>query len=235
MAHLKKTAIVLAGGKGSRMHSEIPKQYMNLKGKPVLYYSLATFENSCVDEIILVTGEEEMHQCKQEIVERYGFSKVAAVVCGGAQRYDSVMNGLGAIKEPEGLVFIHDGARPLVSLEIIERCMQDAMQFQASVAAVPAKDTMKIADESGFAVETPDRNTLWQIQTPQVFDYKLIYSAYSKMVSDEDRGNITDDAMIIEKYTDKKVKLTMGSYSNIKITTPEDMILAEALLTADEI
>jgi 2-C-methyl-D-erythritol 4-phosphate cytidylyltransferase len=230
MPHLKKTAIILAGGKGSRMHSEIPKQYLDLNGKPVLYYSLEVFEKSCIDEIILVAEETQIDWCRQEIVEQYGFSKVVAIVSGGAQRYDSVQSGLAAMENKEGIVLIHDGARPLVSVNIIDRCIQDVMKYRACVAAVPVKDTIKIADESGFAFETPDRSTLWQIQTPQVFDCELILLAYAKMLCDDNRGNITDDAMIVEKYTDEKVKLTMGSYSNIKITTPEDMVVAKALL-----
>lgn len=229
---MKKTAIVLAGGTGKRMNSSIPKQYMSLKGKPVLFYSLAAFEKSSIDEIVLVCGESDISICKNQIVEAYGFHKVKKIVIGGKERYDSVVNGLHAMEQPEqdDVVLIHDGARPCLTQGVIERCLEDVSKFHACVAAVPVKDTIKVANQEGFAIHTPDRNTLWQIQTPQVFDAKLIINAYHSMMADCNRGSITDDAMVVEKYTDIPVKLTMGGYNNIKITTPEDINLAEELL-----
>lgn len=243
---MRKVAIVLAGGRGSRMKSELPKQYIQLKGKPVLYYSLDAFEKSCVDEVILVSGVSEMEYCRCEIVDKYGFGKVTKILPGGQERYHSVFNGLCAVssktamsnadrpvsenKDEQTVVMIHDGARPCISQEIIDRCLADVIQYHACVAAVPIKDTVKIADEAGYAQVTPDRNRVWQIQTPQVFDYPLIKSAYERMISNQNRGNITDDAMVVEQYTPVKVKLTMGSYNNIKITTPGDLVLAERLL-----
>lgn len=244
---MKKVAIVLAGGKGSRMKSEVPKQYMQLNGRPVLYYSLDVFEKSSIDEIILVSGPSEIEYCRCEIVDKYGFDKVTKIVPGGQERYHSVFNGLRAVLSKavcmsekikttaaygseQTVVLIHDGARPCISQEMIDRCLAETAKYHACVAAVPIKDTVKIADEAGFAQVTPDRSRVWQIQTPQVFDYSLIASAYEKMMSDPNRGNITDDAMVVEHYTSVKVKLTMGSYDNIKITTPGDLILAEQLL-----
>lgn len=229
---MKTVAIVLAGGKGSRMNSEIPKQYLPLCGKPVLYYSLKVFERSSVDDIVLVVGPEDIEYCRQNIVIRYGFKKVTRIVPGGKERYDSVINGLRAVRclaEPQA-VLIHDGARPCITQNLIERCIQDVLKYQACVAAVPIKDTVKLADADGFAQMTPDRNRVWQIQTPQVFILELIKNAYEVMIKDSDRGNITDDAMVVERYTPVKVKLTMGAYENIKITTPEDFALAEQLL-----
>lgn len=226
--NVKTSAIILAAGRGSRMKSNVPKQYMQINDKPVLYYSMSAFEGSDVDEIIVVTGAEEVEYCKNEIIEKYGFKKVSAVVCGGAERYNSVMNGLLAVSKDTDYVFIHDGARPCVTRKVIDNCYADVKKYGAAVAAVPVKDTIKIADEQGFAKLTPDRSSLWQIQTPQCFSYKLALSAYKTMISDDNKGNITDDAMVIEKYTDVKVKLTMGEYNNIKITTPEDIAVVQA-------
>lgn len=237
----KKTAIVLAAGQGKRMRSDKPKQYLLLKGKPLLYYSLYTFQNSFVDEIILVVGIGEEAYCRNEIVEKYGFTKVKQIIAGGKERYHSVANGLKAVKE-SGYVFIHDGARPFLTEEILQRCYEAARMYRACVAAVPVKDTVKVADCDDFAVQTPDRSTLWQIQTPQVFETRLITEAYEKMMlqrgktdaEQEDtaapKRRITDDAMAVEAFTDVPVKLVQGSYENIKITTPEDMAVAEALL-----
>ena len=228
---MKNIAIVLAGGRGSRMESDIPKQYMSLCGKPVLYYALNAFQNSVIDEIIIVSGADDVEHCQKEIVEKYGMTKVSKVVSGGKERYDSVINGLRAIEGTDGYVFIHDGARPCVSEGIIERCLQDVKKHKACVAAVPVKDTIKVVDKERFSVTTPDRSTLWQIQTPQVFELALVRQAYEKMYRDEARGNITDDAMVVEKYSDTRVKMSLGGYNNIKITTPEDMIIAAAMLS----
>lgn len=230
---IKRVAIILAGGRGSRMNSEIPKQYMLLKGKPVLYYSIKAFEHSVVDEIILVAGAGDIDYCRREIVEKFGFNKISAIVAGGTERYYSVLNGLRAVALSNGgeiYVFIHDGARPCVTGQIIEKCNSDVELYKACVAAMPVKDTIKVADEGGWAKDTPSRNFLWQIQTPQCFEYNLVKNAYEAMAEDEKRGVITDDAMVVEKYTDSKVKLTEASYKNIKITTPEDLAVAELFL-----
>lgn len=235
---MEKIAVVLAGGRGSRMKSDIPKQYLLIHDKPVLYYSLKMFQESEIDKIILVAGHDDIAMCSRDIVEKYQFDKVVKVVEGGAQRYDSVYHALKAIKElkigsddgKDSYVFIHDGARPCVNQEIIHRCYLAAEQFGACTAAVPVKDTIKVVDKEGFAVDTPDRNTLWQVQTPQTFRYDIIQRAYEKMFLDKEKGGITDDAMLVERYTDVKVKMAMGSYNNIKITTPEDMGAAARIL-----
>ena len=239
MEQVKKAAIVLAAGHGKRMHSKVAKQYLLLNGEPVLVHALRAFEMSGMDTIILVTGADEVEFCRKDIVETYGFSSVKQVVPGGKERYDSVWNGLCALKAagfPEdGIVLIHDGARPLVDGEIIARAVDGACSYSACVAAMPVKDTIKVADADGFSESTPDRSTLWQIQTPQAFRFELIYRAYEKIFAPgADRSHITDDAMVVELMTDTKVKFVEGSYSNIKVTTPEDMVIAEALLYKGE-
>ena len=232
-------AIILAGGKGSRMQSEIPKQYMKINGRPVIYYALEAFSESSVDKIVLVTGNacidgmDEKTYCIERIIKPYKFEKVIIVTEGGKERYNSVYNGLEALKKQGKVpdyVLIHDGARACITTDLIEKCICEAEKYKACVAAVPVKDTIKISDENGYAVNTPDRNTLWQIQTPQSFEYELIMDAYEKMIKDSARGNITDDAMVVEKYTSVRVKLTQSSYKNIKITTPDDIIIAESFI-----
>lgn len=222
----KNVAIVLAAGQGKRMKSNIQKQYLLIKNKPVLYYTLSAFETSpLISEIILVTGKDEIEYCREEIVKKYGFQKVHKIIAGGKERYHSVYEGIQAIDEAD-YVYIHDGARPFVDEEIIERACEAVEKYQACVAGMPVKDTIKIADEAGYASETPDRRRVWQVQTPQVFEYKLIKNAYDRLMETEPEG-ITDDAMVVEIMTRHKVKLVEGSYRNIKITTPEDLDIAE--------
>lgn len=230
----KTAAIVLAAGRGSRMKSKIQKQYLLLKEKPVLYYSLKTFEDSFVDEIVLVTGEDEIDYCRSEIVEKFGFRKVSRIVAGGKERYHSVFNGLQTLENCE-YVFIHDGARPFVTEEILERAYETVKKEQACVVGMPVKDTIKLADENGYAADTPRRDLIWMVQTPQVFSYALIKNAYAAFLAQEEKLlaegiKITDDAMVAEHFTAVRVKLVEGSYENIKITTPEDMKIAETFL-----
>lgn len=236
------TAIVLAAGSGSRMKSSVAKQYMLVKGKPLICYALQTVEESAViDECILVTAEADIPYMQREIVEKYGFSKVSAVIAGGAERYLSVANACRRLAEREqnfdrsGYVFIHDGARPFLTEQILQDTYGAVVKCGACVAAVPVKDTIKIADAEGFAVSTPDRRLVWNVQTPQVFEAELIIEAYEALRRElpriQEKGiSITDDASVVELFTDKKVKLVEGSYENIKITTPEDIKMAEVLL-----
>ena len=223
----KISAIVLAAGKGSRMNSTTKKQFMEMNGKPVLWYSLFAFENYGVDQIILVTGKEDVEYCRKEIVGKYGFTKVTDIVEGGKERYQSVYNGLK--KVTGDIVMIHDGARPLVSGAIIDRCVKGTLEYGACVAGVPVKDTIKILDENKIVTETPDRNCLWITQTPQSFTYELVKNAYDKMQK-SNSGNVTDDAMVVERFSDHKIRFVEGEYSNIKVTTPEDIFIAEMLL-----
>lgn len=223
---MKNIAVVLAAGQGKRMQSKVQKQYLLINEKPVLYHTLRVFEKSpIISGIILVTGKEEIGYCKEEIVEKYGFTKVHKIVAGGKERYHSVYEGIKAI-ETADYVYIHDGARPFVEEEILERANEAVQEYKACVVGMPVKDTIKIANAQGFAVETPDRRSLWQVQTPQVFAYELIKNAYKELLENEPDG-ITDDAMVIETMTDHKVKLVEGSYRNIKITTPEDLEIAQ--------
>ena len=228
------SAIVLSGGSGSRMKSDMPKQYLELNGKPVLYYALKAFQDSCVDEIVIVVGSNYLDFCQKEIVEKYALDKVVSIVEGGKERYHSVYEGLKAVNDKCEYVLIHDGARPLLTNEIIEKSIESVKKDKACVVGVPVKDTIKVIDELGYADATLDRATLWQVQTPQTFDYVLIDEAYKKVFDDMAQGKdvptITDDAMIIEYASDKKVRMIHGDYRNIKVTTPEDMGVAELFL-----
>lgn len=232
MEKQKYAAIVLAAGSGKRMNSKVHKQYLIIQDRPVLYYSLKAFENSAVDEIVLVVGKGEEEFCRKEIVDKYGISKVKAIVEGGKERYHSVFEGLKQTSDAD-YVLIHDGARPFVNQDIIRRCMQEVQKYQACVVGMPVKDTIKIADEECYAKQTPDRKNVWMIQTPQTFSYALIYEAYEEMLKTEDTA-ITDDAMVLERIKGKKSKLIEGSYRNIKITTPEDLLIADVYLQHPE-
>ncbi len=218
------TAIVLAAGQGSRMGTEIPKQFLDFQGAPLLVHALRAFENSpLIDDILLVASEAYLNYCRTEIVDKYGIQKVRAVIKGGAERYDSVYEALQRAEGSE-FVLIHDGARPFITGDIIERTVQAVRSCRAAAAAVPSKDTIKIADPDGFVIATPDRASCWNMQTPQAFSYRLLMEA-NEIIRSSENGytGITDDAMIVEKSGLAKVKLVMGSYENIKITTPDDL------------
>ncbi len=238
------TAIILAAGTGSRMKSSVAKQYMLLDGKPLIWYALRAIEESkIIDDCILVTGAEDIAYVQKEIVDKYGFHKVDRITVGGAERYLSVGNALDVIADGtrekanrDGFVFIHDGARPFLTEEMLQNAYEAVKEHHACVVAMPVKDTIKIADEAGFAASTPERKRVWAVQTPQVFDKQLILHAYKKLREHQaeltSRGiQVTDDASVVELFTEQKVKLVQGSYENIKITTPEDIKIAEAFLT----
>lgn len=223
------TAIVLAAGQGKRMHSKIQKQFLEIGGKPILYYSMECFQKSpLIQDIILVTGEDMISYCQSEIVEKYDFTKVCKVTAGGKERYDSVYAGLLCCQDTD-YVYIHDGARPFVTEEMIQRGYEAVKRTNACVMGMPSKDTVKLADPSGYIKETPDRKIVWNIQTPQIFSYDLIRGAYES-IRKKDMSNVTDDAMVVEQETGTKILLVEGSYQNIKITTPEDLDIAEAFL-----
>lgn len=220
------TAVVLAAGLGKRMNESVPKQYLLLNQKPILYYSLKAFEESAVDDMILVAANVEEEFCKNEIVERFGFKKVRAVVAGGKERYHSVYEGLKAVKNTD-YVLIHDGARPFINTDMIQRSIEAVRLHDACVVGMPVKDTIKILDADHFVADTPKRDLVWQIQTPQTFAYSLIFAAYREIMKRDDI-QITDDAMVLEHMTGKKIRVIEGDYRNIKITTPEDMAVARA-------
>lgn len=224
-------AVVLAAGSGKRMHSDIKKQFLLIQDRPVIYYSLKTFQESFIDEIVLVVSEEDIGYCKKEIVEKYHFTKVKYITAGGRERYHSVAAGLKYLADCD-YAFIHDGARPMITDAILNRACTCVKESNACVVGMPVKDTIKIADKNGYIAKTPDRNLVWMIQTPQVFAYPLIREAYDKLLAAEEnlkiQGiNITDDAMVVETLMNHPVKLVEGSYENIKITTPEDLAVAE--------
>lgn len=312
MTRKNTTAIIVAAGAGKRMNSPIKKQYIEIAGHPVLYYTIRAFEESRVDDIVIVTGADETEYVKKEIVEKYGFCKVSCVCAGGRERFDSVYEGIRQVKmksdptceelreikkksecsrqiemsnesscvDAEGkaagdkqrcsdYVLIHDGVRMLVTPELINRCIDAVYENGACVAAVPVKDTIKecgtivssgnikqcetvaqsedpvyehgmkdiLRPEQALAVEkTLDRSRLYLIQTPQCFELGLIDSAFEKMFGRPvtERPAVTDDAMVVEIFTDHKVMIVEGDYKNIKITTPDDLELAEFRLKQRE-
>ena len=224
---MSNTAIVLAGGNGSRMKSDIPKQYINIEDKPIIYYSLMAMEASAyIDRIILVTRVEDLDYCKEEIVDKYRFTKVTDIVAGGSERYLSVYNGLVYAKNSD-YVWIHDGARPCVDEDMLARLSVTVQEFGTAVAGVLSKDTIKIVNSNGIVESTPDRSRLWQVQTPQVFKTSELVQAYDRLMSAHNIGNITDDAMVMEHFGDLPVHMAEGNYCNIKVTTPEDIFLVK--------
>lgn len=232
--NIRTVAVVLAAGQGRRMHSDVQKQYILLHDRPVIFYTLKAFQESFIDEIILVVGKGEEEYCRSEIVGKYNFTKVSKIVEGGSERYHSVANGLKAV-EGEGYVFIHDGARSFITEEILMRAYEAVRKHDACVVGMPVKDTIKIVDENHFAKLTPNRETLWQVQTPQVFSISLAKDAYERLLIKEEELKaqgiqITDDAMVVETLMEHPVKLVEGSYENIKITTPEDLKIADLFI-----
>ena len=249
MKRKRNALILLAGGRGSRMGSDIPKQFMMLGGMPLIRHSLETVQSSAlIDECILVSGKEDIPAIR-DIVDRGGYDKVSLIVPGGAERYLSVVNGCEALIEKyegceafEGMpeiILVHDGARPFVDDGIISRCLEGVRVTGGCVAAVPSKDTVKIADKDGVVTDEPVRSSVWCMQTPQVFALPVIRAACEAVrnagCSDDPEmeaalSGITDDARMVSLFTDTKIKLVMGSYENIKVTTPVDLIIAERIL-----
>ena len=220
------SAIVLAGGRGKRMNYHKSKQFIEIKGKPVLVYTLEKFiYNKSIDEVILVLPEDEVDYCQKEVLQKYCL-KVDRIVFGGKERQDSVFNALEAMEKAD-IVLIHDGARPFINEKIIEEGIKYANIYGAAAPGVTPKDTIKIKNEDNISVDTPDRNTLVAVQTPQCFKYDEIYQCHRKIK--EENAIVTDDTSVVERYG-HKVYLYEGDYTNIKITTPEDLILAERLI-----
>ncbi len=223
----RNCAVILAAGKGSRMRQGINKQYLKINNHPILYYTLKAFTQcDCIDEIIVVVAEGEMEYCRQEIVYKYNFSKVKDVIVGGKERQDSVLKGLEALSDCE-IVLIHDGARPFINETIISSAVLYANIYGATACGVRPKDTIKIVDSLGFSIETPDREMLFCVQTPQAFKYDLILKCHMKISGEG--AKVTDDTMVVERYG-SKVYLYEGSYNNIKITTPEDLEIGRQIL-----
>ena len=225
------TAVVLAAGRGTRMGTSTAKQYLEIVGKPVLARALDAFQSSpLIDDVILVTDQAHVEYCRAQIVEPGKYTKVTRILEGGRERYESVWNALRAIRplEQPQYVFIHDGARPFVTGEIIERAYRAVCKCNACVVGMPVKDTIKLVNREGMIESSPDRSMVWQAQTPQVFSVPLIVEAFTRQMR-EDCTGITDDAMVVEAQMGVKAHMVMGSYANIKITTPEDLFMAEVL------
>ncbi len=216
-------AIIAAAGKGRRM-GLMDKAFLMLKDKPVLYYSVLPFEKSdLVDEIVIAVNKEKVNYAKK-IIDKYGFKKAKKVVAGGSERQDSVYNALESIAE-SGYILVHDAARPLVSEGLIQEVMKAAQKFGAAVPACPVADTIKRGKE--FVEETLVRESLWVVQTPQAFGYEILKKAYETARRNRYYG--TDDSSLIERFG-YEIKIVEGYPENIKITTPSDLVIAEALL-----
>ncbi|UFS72368.1 2-C-methyl-D-erythritol 4-phosphate cytidylyltransferase [Geomonas sp. RF6] len=222
-------ALIPAAGMGKRMGAGMNKQYLLLDGKPILAHTLAVFEEApFIDGIYLVVPEQEIPFCRTEVVERFGFTKVRGIVPGGAERQHSVRNGLCAMTgaAEDDVILIHDGVRPFVTAAMLEAAARGASRSAGAVVAVPVKDTVKVAAD-GMIVETPPRAGLWLAQTPQAFRYGVIREAHEAAEKEGFLG--TDDASLLERHG-SRLEIVAGDYRNIKITTPEDMLLAEAFL-----
>lgn len=226
---MKTIAIIPAAGFGIRMSSDIPKQYLKLNDRPILSITVKKF-NECalINEIILVVPPMDVDFCKKEIVEKFGFNKVIKVIPGGSRRQDSVRAGIEAIEGECDSVLIHDGVRPFVKSETIEKTVKLIPENRAVITALPAKDTVKKVGEGGFVLKTYDRRLLWLVQTPQAFLYEDIYNAHMKALM-EGWDELTDDALLMEKMG-IPVRVIPGDEENIKITTPHDLEYAEFLL-----
>ena len=222
------SAIILAGGKGKRMGSAISKQFIDIKGKPIIYYTLKKFsENKKIDNIIVVLPEDEVKYFKENILKKYEL-RINKIVIGGKERQDSVYNALKSLKNSStDIVLIHDGARPFISERIINEGIKFAEIYGAAAPGVMPKDTIKVKNEKNFSVDTPNRANLVSIQTPQVFKFDEILECHEKIRYNGEM--VTDDTMVVEKYG-YSVYLYDGEYTNNKVTTPEDLILAERLI-----
>ena len=221
------SVIIAAAGMSNRMGSKINKQFIAIDNKPILVHTIEKFERcEFIDEIILVSKEEEVEYCRKEIVKKYKFKKVNNIVRGGKERQFSIYNGLLALGEKTDIVLTHDGARPFIKVEDIEKGIEGVIKYGACVIGVPVKDTIKVVEEDEKVHHTPKRSLLWSAQTPQCFWKELIKKGYEHAISESIIG--TDDSSLVE-HIGHDVKMIMGSYDNIKITTPEDLIIAESL------
>jgi len=225
---MKIVALILAAGRGMRMGTAKKKPYLLLAGKPVVYYTLFEFEQSpLIDEIVLVVGQDEVPYARSSLVDAFQFTKVSTIVVGGLKRQDSVWEGLRAVKSDCEVVMVHDGVRPFISQALLQKTGQAMENSGAAIVAVPVKDTIKTVSPQREVLTTLDRSTLWAIQTPQVFRRDLLEKAFEKAI--DDRFYATDDAALVERLGER-VTIVEGSYENIKITTPEDLVLGEAIL-----
>jgi 2-C-methyl-D-erythritol 4-phosphate cytidylyltransferase len=225
---LKTIAIIPAGGTGKRMGGEIPKQYLLLAGLPILVHTLRVFQQSpLIDEILLTVPEGDIENVRQDVVGRYGLSRVSLVLAGGSQRQDSVRNALAYVREEHRIVVVHDGVRPFVTGELIERAVTGAKSCGAITVGVPVRDTVKSVVGEGWVSGTVPRESLWLTQTPQAFRREVILAAYDRAAADGFYG--TDDASLVER-TGIPVRMIPGDRDNIKVTTPDDLVHGERIL-----
>ena len=223
--------VIVAAGTGSRMNMGINKQFIKLEGKEIIAYTIEKFyNNSNIEDIVVVVKEDESEFFKKEILDKYNFKNVK-IAYGGKERQDSVYNGLKLLDEKCDVVLIHDGARPFVSDKIIDKSIEEAKENKAIVVGVPVKDTIKVIDNDKNIVDTPNRSVLWAVQTPQTFDYNILIDAYKDAFKNKFYG--TDDAMLVERIG-YKVKMLEGSYNNIKITTQEDLNIGSQILRVQD-
>lgn len=219
--------VIVAAGTGSRMKMGINKQFIKLEGKEIIAYTIEKFyNNSNIEDIVVVVKEDESEFFKKEILDKYNFKNIK-IAYGGKERQDSVYNGLKLLDKKCDVVLIHDGARPFVSDKIIYNCIEEVKEHKAIVVGVPVKDTIKVIDNDKNIVDTPNRSVLWAVQTPQTFDYNILIDAYKDAFKSGFYG--TDDAMLVERIG-YKVKMVEGSYNNIKITTQEDLSVGSQIL-----
>lgn len=229
---MKVAAVIPAAGLGKRM-GNIKKPYLDLAGKPILIHTLTVFQHCpLIDKIIVIAAAGDEQNCFRDMINPYGLNKVYKVVTGGDTRQESVFNGIKILPEDTSIVIVHDCVRPFVKEEMIKNTLEAANQWGAATVAIPVKDTIKEADDDNFVVKTIDRQKLWSIQTPQAFKYRLILQAH--IYARENNIQVTDDASLIEKLGIHRVKLVMGSEENIKITTPGDLAIAEAILKSEK-
>ena len=224
----KVTVLIPAAGMGRRMGKAVAKQFLPLGDKPMFAHTLLAFQRAAeIDEIIPVLSKEDMESCLRDVIEQYHITKVKTLVVGGKERQDSVMNGLQKLEKDASVVLVHDGVRPFVTAEMIRESVELAKKGECVVVGVPLKDTIKEVDDKGLVRHTLERDRLWAVQTPQAFPLKVLKRAYEESYKHRVFG--TDDAMLVER-AGGKVRVIMGSYENIKITTPGDLILAEEIL-----
>ena len=223
----RNLAVIVASGTGTRMNSSMPKQFIEVLGKPVLVWTIECFEKSnLIDEIVLVVPNDYLAYTSQAIVDTYGFKKIRKITGGGETRQESVLAGLAACPRSLDKVAIHDGVRPIVRQSLIEEVFETASETNGAIPAVKVKETVKIVDQDMYAKTLP-RDNIYLAQTPQVFSYPTIFDIHKQAAETEFEAS--DDAMLAEHFG-HKVKIINGYYDNIKITTPEDLVLAKEIL-----
>ncbi len=219
--------IIVAAGSGSRMKANINKQFIKLNDKEIIAYTIEKFyNNKNINDIVVVIKEDEYEFFQQEILDKYNFDNIK-IAYGGKERQDSVYNGIKSLDKNCKYVLVHDGARPFVNEDIINRSLKEVKQFKSVVVGVPVKDTIKVVNSNNYIIDTPNRSTLWSVQTPQTFDYNVIKRAYEDAFDNDFYG--TDDAMLVERIG-YNVKMIYGCYNNIKVTTPEDIDMGTQIL-----